>query len=63
MTKGEYIAAVNSGSMPLTYESTDVNGDWVLVIAIEYLGNNKWLCVDEDGNECVHLSRDMSNPH
>ena len=35
---------------PLTFETEDLDGRWILVDVLAYLGCNKWEAMDEDGD-------------
>lgn len=35
---------------PLTCDTIDLDGHWIIVNLIEYLGNGKWKTIDWDGN-------------
>lgn len=48
---------------PIIFECHDIDGTWILVTAMRYLGRGKWLCLDEDGEWIVCDSATMTNPH
>ncbi len=47
---------------PISAESVDVDGRWILVSLLTYLGRGKWRALDEDGQECVLDASSIRNP-
>ena len=47
---------------PLSFWTTDSEGNKIIVNALEYRGFGKWLCIDEDGEFIVCNNTDLRNP-
>lgn len=47
---------------PLTFQTEDLNGRWILVDVLAYLGRNKWEAIDEDGDRLTVDGRHLRFP-
>lgn len=47
---------------PLSFWTTDSEGEDMIVTAVHYRGFGKWLCVDEDGEYITCNNTDLKNP-
>jgi len=60
--KSDYEKENSMLAFPITCESTDLDGNWVLVSITKWLGSGKWLGYDEDGQDVVVDSATLSKP-
>lgn len=49
-------------AFPITCESYDIDGAWILVELLRWLGKGKWLALDEDGHDLIVDSSHLRNP-
>lgn len=47
---------------PITFQSSDIDGNWILVTPMQYLGLDKFLGFDEDGKPIVMDSSTLGQP-
>jgi hypothetical protein len=47
---------------PLMFETEDLDGRWILVSVLAYLGRNKWEAIDEDGDRVTVDGRHLRRP-
>jgi hypothetical protein len=47
---------------PLLFETEDLNGNWILVSVLGYLGRNKWVAMDENGDRLTVDGRHLRCP-
>lgn len=50
-------------TFPICCESQDLEGNWILVTLLRWLGNGKWLAHDEDGERIIVDASHLRNPH
>jgi hypothetical protein len=47
---------------PLTFETENLDGQWILVNVLAYVGCNKWEAIDEDGDKLTVDGRHLRCP-
>jgi hypothetical protein len=47
---------------PIQCESVNLDGRWILVNLLRYLGNEKWLAYNEDGDKIVVDASTLRRP-